>query len=98
MIREMGPLRRMGLNESAYFLSSFASIILISALSALCLTLGAYISGEFLRSTFFSSVDKFVLFLVTFDYAISLSAFGLLIVAFFSRELYLGLAQGICFC
>jgi hypothetical protein len=70
-------------------------MIFMIALSAFSLILGALISGEFLNSHFFASVDKVVLFLVSFAYGLSLSAFGLLIVALFSRELYLSLAQGI---
>lgn len=89
------PLRRMGLNEGAYFLSAYVSMIFMSGLSAGFLTIGSELAGSFLDSIFFSSVDKSLLFLVSFVYALGLSAFGLLIVAVFSKELYLSLSQGI---
>lgn len=95
--RLIGPIRRMGLYESAYWLSNLVPMLIVSLLTSAMLSIGIIVTGLVMDTTLFgiSSVDVGLVFLFSFAYAVSLSAFGLFIVSLFSRELYLNLAQGI---
>ncbi|KAJ3025883.1 UNVERIFIED_CONTAM: hypothetical protein HDU68_006532, partial [Siphonaria sp. JEL0065] len=87
-----GVLRRMGLMESALWLSVFGPMILVCLPVALGASVGAYISSSVSDSF---KVTFGVLFFVNFCYALAIAGFGCTISAIVTKPLHVNLAVGL---
>ncbi|KAJ3125721.1 hypothetical protein HK100_010631 [Physocladia obscura] len=89
--RLLGVLRRMGLMESAFWLSIMIPMTLISVLVALAASVGVTLVYD--RSSIFR-VTFDVLFIIHFCYAMAMAGFGCLVASVFSRPLFYNLSIG----
>lgn len=89
------PLRRMGLNESVYWLSSITLMVPICILVGLLSACFASVASSNLGFAVFSRIDLGFVFLISSSYALGLCAVGLVIASCFSRPLWVNICQGI---
>lgn len=91
----LGPIRRMGLMESAYWMSALFFAMMCSLVASSVFSLSVYLTGQHYDVGFFKKIDISILWIVCFLYAIGISSFGLLISSMFSRNMFILLIQSL---
>ncbi|TPX73305.1 hypothetical protein CcCBS67573_g05432 [Chytriomyces confervae] len=88
----LGVLRRMGLMESAYWISVMIPMIFVCVLVALGASVGATLASS--RAAIFKVTFE-VLFIIHFCYALAIAGLGCAIASCISRPLFINLSIGL---